>query len=136
MTTAGLGYVTWWGYSPALDLINLTGMGCSLFCWKPLCFYLGFDNEVKFKTECHFKQGIQYINLAIMYLTYNIMSSMYDLHTHQCLGIRQTLQNSIGYYVHLFCIILMRPGLADLLYHTYTCFIALIFLLNCLLRQS
>ena len=25
MTTAGLGYVAWWGYSPALDLINLTG---------------------------------------------------------------------------------------------------------------
>ncbi|XP_065912826.1 dynein axonemal assembly factor 3-like [Dysidea avara] len=25
MASSGLGYITWWGYSPALDLINLTG---------------------------------------------------------------------------------------------------------------
>lgn len=70
MTTAGLGYVAWWGYSPALDLINLTGIitfyNVMRLCiaevlflinaHQNLCYYLGFDNVVKLKAE-HVKQG-------------------------------------------------------------------------------
>ena len=33
MTTAGLGYIAWWGYSPALDLINLTGVITIFYYW-------------------------------------------------------------------------------------------------------
>ena len=68
MTTAGLGYVAWWGYSPALDLINLTGDCICIHCMTYnvlllihtiilLCFsFLGLDNAVKLKNE-HVKQG-------------------------------------------------------------------------------
>lgn len=42
MTTEGLGYVAWWGYSPALDLINLTGDGifCHCLCIVEILFLL------------------------------------------------------------------------------------------------
>ena len=80
MTTEGLGYVAWWGYSPALDLINLTGDGifCHwLYCWGFILInahqislhVLGLDNTVKVKTE-KVKQGTD-----IDSLVYNVWYS-------------------------------------------------------------